>query len=164
MGDSPQPRVIVGVDRSIHGLAALRLAVAEARRLGAPLHAVRVLAEFSLEECEEIDAAFADAFGGVPQDIVIRREVLVGPVAEALTRRAHYSTDILVVGTHGHGRWHAFWFGSVSRACLRRARCPVLVVPGPEMAQDTQRGRLPRIGHRRDLWSAQEYETPVARG
>src|SRR5882757_5962341 len=121
MDNRPDPRVIVGVDRSIPGLAALRFAVAEAGRRGAPLHAVRVQAEFTLEECEEIDAAFADAFGGLPKGVRIHREVLTGAVAEALTRRAHYSTDILVVGTHGRGRWHALWFGSISRACVRKA-------------------------------------------
>ena len=165
MHDSPAPRVVVGIDRSVHGLAALRFAVEEARRLGAPLHAVRVQAHFSLQEVQEVDLAFQDAFGAQPKDVEIHREILVGPVAEVLTSRAHYSTDILVVGSSGRGRWHALWHGSISRACLRKARCPVLVVPGPEMARmvvAAQR-RLPRLGHL-DPWSNFGYETPVARG
>jgi nucleotide-binding universal stress UspA family protein len=160
MAKQPEPRVIVGVDRSIPGLAALRLAVAEARRRDVPLHAVRVESELTLERCEEIDLAFADAFGAVPTDVRIRREVLIGPVAEALTRRAHYSTDVLVVGTDAHGWWHALWFGSISRSCLRNARCPVLVVPGPEMGLSTRRRR--RWPSRRDMWAGYEYETPIA--
>jgi nucleotide-binding universal stress UspA family protein len=161
MAASPQPRIFVGIDRSIPGLAALRFAVAEARRRGAPLHAVRVQNEFKLLDLREIDAAFADAFGGPPEGVQIHREVLVGRVAEALTRRAHHSTDILIVGTHGRGRWHALWFGSVSRACLRKAHCPVLIVPGPEMAESALHKHR-WTPHRRDLWASFEYETPIA--
>jgi nucleotide-binding universal stress UspA family protein len=163
MGRQPQPRVFVGVDRALPGLAALRFAVAEARRRDVPLHAVRVQAEFTLQECEEIDAAFADAFGGLPTDVRIHREVLSGKVAEALTRRAHYSTDILVVGTDARGWWHALWYGSISRSCLRKAHCPVLVVPGPEMAQFSSRKHR-WMPYRRDLWAGFECESPVARG
>jgi nucleotide-binding universal stress UspA family protein len=163
MAKQPEPRVIVGVDRSIPGLAALRFAVAEARRRDVPLHAVRVEPELTLAQCEAIDGAFADAFGGIPSDVRVYREVLIGPVAEALTRRAHYSTDVLVVGTDGHGWWHALWFGSISRACLRRAHCPVLVVPGPEMALSARRRRRWLPG-RRDVWAGYEYEAPIARG
>jgi nucleotide-binding universal stress UspA family protein len=163
MGKRPDPRVIVGVDRSIPGLAALRFAVAEATRRGVPLHAVRVLREFTLEECREIDEAFEDAFGGLPKGVQIHREVLVGPVAEALTRRAHYATDVLVVGTDARGWWRSLWFGSISRSCLRRAHCPVLVVPGPEMSLRARRRRR-WTAHRRDLWAGFEYETPVVRG
>jgi nucleotide-binding universal stress UspA family protein len=133
MDSGPGPRVFVGVDRSIPGLAALRFAVAEARRRGAPLHAVRVTSELTLREAREIDEAFAESMGGYPDDVVVRREILVGPVAETLTRRARFSTDVLIVGTRGGGRRRVFRPGSISRAVVRKARCPVLVVPGPEM-------------------------------
>lgn len=135
MNSGPGPRVFVGVDGSIPGLAALRVAVAEARRRGAPLHAVRVTSELTLRDAETIDAAFAEALGGFPDDVVVHRELLVGQVAETLTRRARFSTDVLIVGTHGGGRRHVFGSGSISRACVRKARCPVLVIPGPEVAE-----------------------------
>lgn len=128
MESRPGPRVFVGVDRSAPGLAALRFAVAEARRRGAPLHAVRVTAELTLGDAEEIDAAFAESLGGFPNDVVVHREVLVGPVAETLTRRARLDTDVLIVGTHG-SRKRVFGSGSISKAVVRKARCPVLVVP-----------------------------------
>lgn len=144
MDSGPGPRVFVGVDRSIPGLAALRFAVAEARRRGAPLYAVRVSEHLTLHEAEEIDTAFAESMGGFPTDILVYREILVGQVAEMLTRRARYETDVLIVGTHGgsahgggtHGGGlrRVFGSGSISRAVIRKARCPVLVVPGPEMA------------------------------
>lgn len=134
MNSGPGPRVFVGVDRSIPGLAALRFAVDEARRRGAPLYAIRVSERLTMRESEEIDNAFAESMGGYPDDVVVRREILVGPVADTLTRRARYTTDLLIVGTHGGGRRRVFGPGSISRACVRKARCPVLVIPGPEMA------------------------------
>jgi nucleotide-binding universal stress UspA family protein len=141
MGTTPRPRVIVGVDTSIPGLAALRSAVAEAARRGAVLHAARAGDDFALGDVTRIDEAFAAAFGGYPAGVAVRREMLFGPPAEALTRRAHRSSDLLVVGTHGRGPWRAALSGSVSRACLRRATCPVLVVPPPETAYLTRRER-----------------------
>lgn len=141
MGSGAGPRVFVGIDRSIPGLAALRFAVDEARRRAAPLYAVRVAARLTLQEATQIDAAFAAALGGIPDDVVVHREVLIGPVAEMLTKRARNSTDLLIVGTHG-GRRRVFGPGSISRACVRRARCPVLVVPGPETTEPVAaRGR-----------------------
>ncbi len=130
MERAAQPRVFVGVDRSGPGLAALRVAVDEARRRGAPLHAVRVHPELTLGAAREIDAAFADALGEVPTDLVIHRELLVGKVADTLTARARRPTDLLVIGSRGAGRRTAR-AGSISRAVLRRARCPVLVVCEP---------------------------------
>lgn len=142
MDSGPGPRVFVGVDRSIPGLAALRFAVAEARRREAPLFAVRVAEQLTMREAQEIDEAFAESLGGYPPDVVVHREILVGPVAETLTRRARYRTDVLIVGTHGGGnRRRVFGPNSISRDCVRKARCPVLVVPGPEMAAELFAGR-----------------------
>lgn len=134
MESGPGPRVFVGVDRSLPGLAALRFAVDEARRRGAPLYAVRVSENLTVHQAQEIDTAFAESLGGYPADVVVHRELLIGPVAETLTRRARFETDVLIVGTHGGGRRRVFGVGSISRACVRKARCPVLVVPGPEIA------------------------------
>jgi nucleotide-binding universal stress UspA family protein len=39
--------------------------------------------------------------------------------------------DLIVLGTHGHGRFHRFLFGSVAERVVRSAPCPVLTV-GPE--------------------------------
>ncbi|MDR4504166.1 MAG: universal stress protein [Candidatus Scalindua sp.] len=37
--------------------------------------------------------------------------------------------DIIIIGSHGHGGVHHLIFGSVSEGVLRRASCPVLVIP-----------------------------------
>lgn len=140
MDSGPGPRVFVGVDGAPPGLAALRFAADEARRRGAPLYAVRVTAQLTLRAAKQIEAAFAEAVGGVPDDVVVNREVLIGPIAETLTRRARLSTDVLIVGTDG-GRQRRGVFGtgvfgskSVSQACLRGAQCPVFVVPASGLA------------------------------
>lgn len=142
----PRARVIVGVDRSLHGLAALRAAVVEAARRGAPLYAVRVQNEMLVPlEDREIDAAFAEALGGPPRGVEVHRELAVPPVVTALVSLANSSGDLLVVGASRRRRWRRPWSVSVSQGCLRRAYCAVLAVPAPEMA-----GAMPR---RRWIWS-----------
>lgn len=155
------PRVFVGVDRSIPGLAALRFAVAEARRRGTALYAVRVVNALTLAESGEIDTAFHEALGGVPDDLVVRRELLVGPVAETLARRARNPQDVLVVGTDGVSRWHGLWSRSISRECLRKAHCPVLIVPGPQMAIEVRR-RHRWLPHHREILSGLDFDVPIA--
>lgn len=160
MDNGPVPRVFVGVDRSIPGLAALRFAVAEAKRRGTALHAIRVVDALSLTATREIDAAFEEALGGMPADLVVHRELLVGPVAETLARRARNPQDVLIVGTDGASRWHGLWSRSISRECLRKARCPVLIVPGPQMAIEVRRNHrwLPR---HRELISGLDFDALI---
>lgn len=159
------PRVIVGVDRSLHGLAALRFAAAEAVRRGAPLYAVRVQSDlFPPTDYREIDAAFAEALGGFPQGVEVHKELAVPPVAAALARRAGDERDLLVVGESGRGIWHTVLFGSVARACLRRAGCPVVAVPAPEMARTVWRGVARWRRGSADVWQRFEDEQPSLRG
>lgn len=160
MDDIATSRVFVGIDRSIPGLAALRFAVAEARRRGTALYAVRVVNSLTPTETGEIDAAFQEALGGVPGDLVVRRELLVGPVADTLARRARNPQDVLVVGTDGASRWHGLWSRSISRECLRKAHCPVLIVPGPQMAIEVRRRRR-WLPHHRELLSGLDFDAPI---
>jgi nucleotide-binding universal stress UspA family protein len=155
------PRVVVGVDDSLTGLAALRTAVAEARRRGLPLHALR--ARTTGIPCVDrslIDATFVTALGGRPADVEIHAEVADDTVRGAIAASATHPGDLIVVGNSGRGAWHAFWSGSVSRASLRHARCAVLAVPAPELARATHRGHWRRARHR-DLWAEFEHETPA---
>jgi nucleotide-binding universal stress UspA family protein len=138
----PRPRVIVGVDRSLHGLAALRAAVVEASRRGAPLYAVRVQNEMLVPlEDREIDAAFEEALGGPPRGVEVHRELAVPPVVTALVSLASGSEDLLVVGASRRRGWRRLRPGSVAHGCLRRAYCTVLAVPAPEMARAVPRRR-----------------------
>jgi len=150
MSTRPDPRVIVGVDRSAHGQAALRAAVTEAALRGLPLYAARATSTFS-SDFTEIDAALADAFGGRPMEVEVHRELLVGSVAEALTRSAALPGDLLVVGDSRHGRLRSFWSGSVTHSCLTKAHCPVMAVPSPE-AEPTTGHAWWRKPASRDQW------------
>jgi nucleotide-binding universal stress UspA family protein len=53
-----------------------------------------------------------------------------GPTVETILEVAeHAGADLIVVGAHRHGRAHTLLLGSVSEGLLRKAACPVLVVP-----------------------------------
>jgi nucleotide-binding universal stress UspA family protein len=58
-----------------------------------------------------------------------------GPPAEAILRTARrLSAGAIVVGSRGHGMLGRLFLGSVSRAVVRGARCPVLVAKGRRRA------------------------------
>jgi nucleotide-binding universal stress UspA family protein len=72
--------------------------------------------------------ALADGLGA---DGVTATALLVqGPAVEKILSEAHrLRADLIVMGTHGHGRLHRVLVGSVGEGVLRRASCPVLFVP-----------------------------------
>ena len=51
------------------------------------------------------------------------------PTARILECAATERADLIVMGTHGLGGFERFVLGSVAEKVLRKARCPVLVVP-----------------------------------
>ena len=124
------------MDDSLCGLAAIRVAVAEARRRSLPLLAVRSRATgIASIDSGAVAAVFLEALGAIPADIRVEQHVTTLPIADALRIAAGDPRDLIVVGTSGKGLWHALLSGSVVHAVSRRARCPVLVVPAPEMAR-----------------------------
>jgi nucleotide-binding universal stress UspA family protein len=163
MVEHSHPCVVVGVDDSLTGYAALRVAVGEARRRSTPLYAVRAENDgFPSADTRQITAAFLTALGGFPRDVAVCQEICTMAAPQALVAVADDRRDLIVVGNSGKGAWHAFRSGSVSRALVRRSRCPVLAVPAPEMAREMGRavgrpglrGRLGRGG----LWERFEQE------
>jgi nucleotide-binding universal stress UspA family protein len=148
-------RVVVGVDNTEAGLAALREAIAIARdrdaqllavrawALGLPRHGGRrlrhvvhryVVLFFSGFEQREAAAeltrqAIHNAVGAVPDDIDLTIDTPAGDPAVVLTTIARQAGDVLVVG-HRHGLTvRGAVHGSVTAYCLRHAPCPVMVVP-----------------------------------
>jgi nucleotide-binding universal stress UspA family protein len=55
---------------------------------------------------------------GVPAEKIVAETVRIG-------------ADLIIVGSHRHGRLHRLIAGSVTADVLRHAPCPVLVVPRP---------------------------------
>ncbi len=164
MDEFAHPRVVVGVDDSLAGLAALRAAVAEARRRGCPLHAVRASAAGQpLADQKTILTAFLEALGSIPLDVDVHLTVSMLCVKDALRRSATDPRDLIIVGSSGGGFWHALWTGSVSRSLLRGAICPVLAVPAPEMARVASRSLRRRRLTDQNVWARIELEVPELR-
>jgi nucleotide-binding universal stress UspA family protein len=152
----PAVRVIVGVDDSPAGLAALRWAVGYARLKSAPLVAVRVwelglprhgglrhhagrgLVVLSFHGTGARDAAaklteraFGASVGGIPCDLDVAIETPEGNPGPVLTQIASRSGDVLVVGTSPGPSVKRAMHGSVTAYCTAHSRCPVTVVkPG----------------------------------
>lgn len=51
------------------------------------------------------------------------------PTARILERATSERADLIVMGTHGLGGFERFMLGSVTERVLRKAACPVLIVP-----------------------------------
>ncbi len=50
-------------------------------------------------------------------------------VETILQEASKLKTDMIVIGSHGHGAFYKALVGSVSAGIIRKASCPVLVVP-----------------------------------
>jgi nucleotide-binding universal stress UspA family protein len=137
--------VVVGVDGSEGGRRALNWATQEAAARGGAVRAVIAWLWDGIEigpvvsvspAVEEEHArgvlqreilAVSEGAGRLPP---IAAEVVEGRPAEVLTSAAK-DADLLVLGSHGHSRVRHTVLGSVSEACVRRATCPVVVIPAP---------------------------------
>jgi nucleotide-binding universal stress UspA family protein len=57
-------------------------------------------------------------------------EVVAGPCADVILQQAEdINADMIIVGSHGFGAVLRVLLGSVSATILKKARCPVVVVP-----------------------------------
>src|SRR5947207_8381298 len=134
-------RIVAGFDGSDDGLRALSWAVAEAARRGGTVQAVTawqwtepelgadVRAEHDRMARLSLDEAITAARARHPE-VTVSAEAVPGAPAEVLTRAAA-DADLLVLGSHGHGRLFHAVLGSVAEQCIRAAVCPVVVIPVP---------------------------------
>ena len=146
--------VVVGIDGSAAGTAALRWAVEEARRRSARLSVVHALnqrhsgafnranPEFVAEERRAaehvLDAAVARA--GAP-DVDVHPVLEVGPPAVVLLRRAT-SADLVVAGSKGRGGFAGLLLGSTSLQVAMHASCPVVVLRDHSTGAGPASGRI----------------------
>jgi nucleotide-binding universal stress UspA family protein len=132
--------VVVGVDGSEGSRRAVRWAAEYARLVGAPVRAVMAWdvpvsygmpADYDDVDLEkQADAELSEVLNvTVGNDVHIERQVTRGHPAEVLTS-ASGQARLLVVGSHGHGRFAASLLGSVAHHCIQHAECPVLVMRG----------------------------------
>lgn len=153
MDEAHPTRVVVGVDTSLSGLQALRLAVDEARRRDATLHAVRTWepapsdpgspemsgthprGTLAAAAAGVICRAFAETMGGEPDDVAVHTVVVPDAPGPVLVGYACRDRDLLVLGAGGRGLLRRLWGNSVVRYCVTRAACPVLVVPPPPLTR-----------------------------
>ena len=133
--------VVVGVDGSAHGEAALRFALAEAEAHAGQVTAVfawqvpflSIPGAFDREELEKAGMAFliekVSAVAPSPK-VPLSTVVAEGDPAESLITAAK-NADLLVVGTHGRSTLRGLLVGAVSLRCIMGAPCPVTVVKLP---------------------------------
>ncbi|MGV9560419.1 universal stress protein [Streptomyces sp. NPDC003401] len=140
--------LIVGVDGSDPGLAAVDWAVDEAARLGLPLrlvHASRweryegAMAFHGKERpsaqvlAEHIVASAAERARLRDPDVKVSTAVLTTEPVDALLDEGD-DAALLVTGSRGRGELKGLLLGSVGLAVAARARCPVTVVRGDAAA------------------------------
>ena len=144
-------RIVVGVDGSELGRAALEWAVAEARLRNATvvaLHAWAFVPPPSLTEpglvpmpagdlTEELElernaaaAVLDEAVGQVDVGGVEVDALLVETSAGDALVDAADGADLVVVGSHGRGGLASALLGSVSGHVVRHAPCPVVILRG----------------------------------
>lgn len=138
-------RIVVGVDGSACSVAALAWALNAAALRDFSVDAVLVWSQeppavgagmvptppTPYEKAREAQRArlrdiVGPLRGGAP--VAVRELALKGPAARTLLTVAE-GADLLVLGSHGYGPLRTTVLGSVSTACIRHARCPVVVIP-----------------------------------
>jgi len=66
-------------------------------------------------------------------NVRVTHELVAGRVgaAEIVVLMEKFGCDLIVLGSHGHGRLRRLFRGSLTDQVVRSARCPVLVVKAP---------------------------------
>jgi nucleotide-binding universal stress UspA family protein len=136
--------ILVAIDGSEHGAAALRTAAQLARDEHARLTVVTAVpAPPAFAQFSAMGAALTDAahlmgevgariraqVDGLPDDVSVTSVVFAGDPSDVILERLREGRyDLLVMGTRGLGRIGSALLGSVSQAVLHAAQVPVLVV------------------------------------
>ena len=136
-GGAAAYRIVVGVDGSPGATAAVRWAAAQAHRTGAELRIATAFGPSSdfigHDDAQKhmddvVDQARHEA-SEVDPDLTITHQEHFGRPDLAL-RSESGEADLLVVGSRGKGGFAGLLLGSVSRQCVHRSACPVVVVRG----------------------------------
>jgi len=135
-------RIVVGVDGSDGGDRALRWAVREAESRGGTVQAITAWTWDGIEGAVIAKTHPTDERARAEQALTrsvsaattaypgasIAAEAIEGAPARVLADAAR-DADLLVLGSHGHGRLFHPVLGSVTEECIRATACPVVVIP-----------------------------------
>jgi nucleotide-binding universal stress UspA family protein len=137
--------VVVGVDGSPGSVAALQVAIEEAKLRSTDVKAVTAWHPPTVGYESQWVASELDQAGYEQGAVAMLERILAevdasgvsihafaqhGQAAEVLVEQAR-GADRLVVGSRGLGGFRGFVLGSVSQRCAQHASCPVVVVPHP---------------------------------
>ncbi|PRY56060.1 nucleotide-binding universal stress UspA family protein [Knoellia remsis] len=137
---APSPRIVVGVDGSAHGWAALGWAAAHASELGAPLHLIHAFAPdipmlgFGSTDQDALDGearrllatAIARAHA-VDAQLTVTTSLPHGFASRSLVA-ASRDASLVVLGAVGHGLFSRATIGAVAQQVAAHAACPVVIV------------------------------------
>ena len=140
--------ILVAVDGSPDAEAAVRHAAELARDQNArltlltvipPLPATALLASGAAPPRSEVVRHYGDilrrAADSLPSDVSVTTLLVEGSQARALVQRACSDEyDLIVMGSHGHGRLHGALLGCVSQKVLCASPVPVLLARAPREA------------------------------
>jgi len=124
-------RILCPIDFSPGSEHAQRIAIRLAHEANVPLafvHAWSVPSDSLLANVDAVERGLTDALDEARRAGVthIKAQLISGPAAERILELAE-STDLIVMGTHGHTGLSRLLLGSVAEKVVRHARCSVLV-------------------------------------
>jgi nucleotide-binding universal stress UspA family protein len=153
--DAPADGVVAGVDDSAHAANVVAAGFAAARERGCGLtvlHAWRPVGQYDaiiveramiepwregvIRELERLTSTVGAEYPDVPVKLLAEYHATVPALVEA-SRHA----ELLVLGRRGSGAPFGLPLGSVARAVVAGAHCPVEVVASPRKAQDDETSR-----------------------
>ena len=144
-GDDPLERIAVAFDGSDESRDALAVGAAIAQLGGASLRSYTVMQPVEVAPALtmpgwSVPSSYAERHGAhaervvdearaaLPEGMLEQAELLEGRPSDSLVGVSH-DADLLVCGSRGYGALRSVALGSVSRALVDEAACPVLVMP-----------------------------------
>ena len=83
-----------------------------------------------------IDRALETLRTKLDKTITLKGKFLPGPPCAVILDEAEsWGANLIVVGSHGYGRWERFLMGSVSQSVVSHAKCSVEVVRCPNASR-----------------------------
>jgi nucleotide-binding universal stress UspA family protein len=131
--DSPEAREAVRVAGELaaktNATLTLYTVVAPRAEIFAPIVGRDAEEAFMATVREDARKALDEAIAALPEGVQANEELLEGDVVDVLAALDEHEIDLLVCGSRGYGPVRRVLLGGVLRKLIRRAACPVVVVP-----------------------------------